>query len=74
MISRDTELAKKAKPMDRTRKPKQIDWKRRLQERISDAEDTDLAHDYREWKRVQHRLDKASKTKLPEESDVEDVD
>ena len=67
MISRDTKLAKKAKPMDRTRKPKQIDWKRRLQERISDAEDTDLDYNYRKWKRVQYRLDKASKTKLPED-------
>jgi hypothetical protein len=66
MISRDIKLAKKAKPMDRTRKPKQIDWKRRLQERISDTEDTNLIHNYRKWKRVQHRLDEASKTELPE--------
>ena len=66
MISRDIMLAKKAQPMDR-REPKPIDWKRRFQEQISDTEDVNPSYDYRKSKRVQHTLDEATMTELPED-------
>ena len=69
MMLRDIKLAKKAKPMGRIRERKPIDWKRRFQEQTSDKEDTNLVYNYRRWKRVQHRLDEAAKTKLPEDVD-----